>query len=102
MEELEKEYAKEIEFHNTGKLINTSAPAALSDEEELVRTDDQLWVEKYTSHRFFDLLTEEVTNRNVMTWMKSWDELVFPERSKVNLKMPDSLVSSQHDIKFKK
>ena len=40
MEELEKEYAKEIEFHNTGKLINTSAPAALSDEEELVRTDD--------------------------------------------------------------
>jgi len=67
----------------------------------MVPTDDQLWVEKYTSQRFFDLLTEEVTNRNVITWMKSWDEIVFPERSKVSLKLPDSIASAP-GIMFKK
>lgn len=53
--------------------------------------ESQLWVDKYTSEKFFDLLTEEVVNRNVLTWLKSWDEIVFPEKGKVSLKMPDSI-----------
>jgi chromosome transmission fidelity protein 18 len=40
--------------------------------------DHNLWVDKYTSKKFFDLLTDEVTNRNVLTWLKTWDEVVFP------------------------
>ncbi len=47
-----------------------------------------LWVDKYTSHKFFDLLTDEVTNRNVLTWLKTWDEVVYPNKPKVNLKIP--------------
>ena len=35
-----------------------------------------------------DLLTDDVTNRKVMTWLKSWDQLAFPDRSAVNLKPP--------------
>ena len=50
-----------------------------------------LWVDKYTSVRFFDLLTDEALNRNVLTWLKSWDEVVFPERAQVSLKLPDSV-----------
>ena len=37
-----------------------------------------LWIDKYNSKKFFDLLTDEVINRNVLTWLKTWDELVFP------------------------
>lgn len=52
---------------------------------------NKLWIDKYTSQKFFDLLTDEVLNRNVLTWIKSWDTVVFPERSKVNLRLPDSV-----------
>ncbi len=47
-----------------------------------------MWVDKYTSVKFFDLLTDDLTNRNVLTWLKSWDEVVFPEKPKINLKVP--------------
>lgn len=53
----------------------------------------QLWVDKYTSKKYFDLLTDEVTNRNVLTWLKTWDELVFPSNPKVSLRIPDSIKS---------
>ena len=64
------------------------------EEKELEIAKEQskeLWVDKYTSHRFFDLLTDEVTNRNVLTWLKTWDEVVYPNKPLVNLKMPQSM-----------
>lgn len=56
-----------------------------------LRVNPMLWTEKYTSYKFIDLLTDEVTNRNMLIWLKSWDEIVFPENGKLNLKMPDSM-----------
>ena len=55
-----------------------------------LRTNPMLWTEKYKSFKFFDLLTDEQTNRNVLTWFKSWDELVFDRN--INLKMPQSML----------
>ena len=40
------------------------------------KTENKLWIDKYTSLKFFDLLTDEITNRNVLTCLKSWDEVV--------------------------
>lgn len=54
-----------------------------------VQNDGKLWVDKYTSHKFFELLTDEAINRKVMTWVRSWDEHTFPERAHENLKPPD-------------
>ena len=51
-------------------------------------SDGQLWVDKYAPERYMDLLTDDVTNRKVMTWLKSWDSISFPERESVNLKPP--------------
>ena len=66
----------------------------------------QLWSDKYKSERFFDLLTDEAVNRNVLTWLKSWDEIAFPNKSKVNLKLPDIANTKQQmfkkDMSFKK
>ena len=44
-----------------------------------------LWLEKYKPKKYFELLTEERTNREIQTWVKSWDEIVFGRSNKVNL-----------------
>jgi chromosome transmission fidelity protein 18 len=40
-------------------------------------TRDSSWVKKYEPVSFFDLLTDEKHNREVLEWMKSWDPIVF-------------------------
>ena len=59
-----------------------------------LKTNPMLWAEKYRSYKFFDLLTDEALNRNVLTWLKSWDELVFPEKEVENLKAPAYLLKT--------
>ena len=63
-------------------------------------SEHSLWIDKYTSSKFFDLLTDEETNRKVMTWLKSWDSIVFPERSKVSLRPPE-LANKKFNNTFK-
>lgn len=41
--------------------------------------------------KFFDLLSDEVTNRNVLTWIKTWDEVIKPNHPKVNYSIPESM-----------
>jgi chromosome transmission fidelity protein 18 len=36
-----------------------------------------LWVEKYAPKGFLDLLSDELINREVVKWMKEWDQCVF-------------------------
>lgn len=36
-----------------------------------------LWVEKYRPKGYFDLLSDESTNRSLLTWLKMWDKVVF-------------------------
>ena len=50
-------------------------------------------MDKYDSAKFFDLLTDESVNRNVLTWLKSWDEIVFPSKERVSLRLPDSVLN---------
>lgn len=62
----------------------------ISESEEVVTrtTDGKLWCDKYTATKYMDLLTDDITNRKVMTWLKSWDDLAFPERETVSLRPP--------------
>ena len=53
-----------------------------------VVSDGKLWVDKYAPAKYMDLLTDDYTNRRVMTWLKSWDNLSFPQRGPTNLKPP--------------
>ena len=32
----------------------------------------EIWGNKYKPHKFQDLLTDELTNRNILTWLTSW------------------------------
>merc|ERR1712176_395958 len=37
----------------------------------------QLWTDKYSPKRIIDLLSAEKINREVTTWVKEWDHVVF-------------------------
>ena len=65
-------------------------------QEESKGVGKELWVDKYKSKKFFDLLTDEVTNRNVLTWLKTWDEIVFPSNPKVSLRIPENIIQKQN------
>jgi len=41
-----------------------------------------LWTEKYRARSFMDLVGDDLTNRQVLKWLKRWDPLVFPGVSK--------------------
>lgn len=38
---------------------------------------NSLWVDKYAPKGFADLLSQDETNRNVLKWVRGWDEQVF-------------------------
>ena len=54
-----------------------------SNRQDSVRTitpalgGSRLWVDKYAPRQFMDLLSDQQTNRLVLTWLKSWDDCVF-------------------------
>lgn len=41
----------------------------------------RLWVEKYAPVGFLDLLSDELINREVVKWVKTWDRCVFGNKS---------------------
>jgi chromosome transmission fidelity protein 18 len=43
----------------------------------------RLWTDKYNSKRFLDLLSDDLSNRKALTWLKSWDDIVFNRDGKV-------------------
>jgi len=49
---------------------------------EIPRDDNNLWLDKYKATKFHQLLTDEKLNRDLLTWLKSWDEIVFGIKKK--------------------
>ncbi|KAK4163217.1 putative chromosome transmission fidelity protein 18 [Cladorrhinum sp. PSN259] len=41
-----------------------------------------LWTEKYRARNFMDLVGDDLTNRQVLRWLKRWDPIVFPNSAK--------------------
>lgn len=41
-----------------------------------------LWTEKYRARNFVDLVGDDLTNRQVLRWLKRWDPIVFPHATK--------------------
>ncbi|RQM18917.1 hypothetical protein B5M09_009725 [Aphanomyces astaci] len=67
---------------------------------EAVKESD-LWLNKYSPRHFIDLLSDERTNREVLTWLKSWDPVVFPSKSSKapSKALPDQLKPPNADIR---
>ena len=60
-------------------------------------TDHQMWTEKYRAKKFTELVGDERTHRQVLRWLKTWDEIVFPGSTKPkSVKVFDDKEQSQH------
>eukprot|EP00054_Salpingoeca_dolichothecata_P013818 m.77326 g.77326 ORF g.77326 m.77326 type:complete len:966 (-) comp20672_c1_seq1:114-3011(-) len=45
------------------------------------QSDSSLWVDEFRPRRYIELVSDEDINRNVLRWLKSWDEQVFGRRA---------------------
>lgn len=61
----------------------------------------KLWVDKYRPKSYLDLLSDESTNRNLLTWLKMWDKMVFNRnfQSEKNLTDTQKLAASNFNKK---
>ncbi|XP_044253050.1 chromosome transmission fidelity protein 18 homolog [Tribolium madens] len=51
-------------------------------------SDKELWVDLYKPRKYFELLSDESTNRIMLRWMKLWDKVVFKRRPKIKPNKP--------------
>lgn len=64
-------------------LKRASSKAVETQEQEVIVVeptadkDTRLWVEKYKPRKYIDLLSDEMTNRSLLFWLKMWDKVVF-------------------------
>ncbi|KIX97362.1 uncharacterized protein Z520_06814 [Fonsecaea multimorphosa CBS 102226] len=58
----------------------------------------QMWTEKYRARKFTELVGDERTHRQVLRWLKEWDEVVFPGSAKLKSRraFDDNDPSQQH------
>lgn len=64
-----------IDFEYFSTRDNAAAENVVVDRSKIVR--DSEWVKKYEPSKFIELLTDDRINRNLLTWLKAWDPIVF-------------------------
>lgn len=68
-----------------------------------------LLLDKYKPKKYYELLTDEKVNREIQSWLKSWDEIVFPNEKNTKRKEFPIFPSNQnnyyekylHDLTYK-
>ncbi|KAI2635321.1 hypothetical protein GGS21DRAFT_75978 [Xylaria nigripes] len=63
-----------------------------------------LWTEKYRAKNFMDLVGDDLTNRQVLRWLKKWDPIVFPgaPRSRPALRRPGANAEAEEEKPHRK
>ncbi|XP_016956993.1 chromosome transmission fidelity protein 18 homolog [Drosophila biarmipes] len=74
--------AKEKIWQEASEIVLSRLEAEKEADVTLVSTDsntqpDRLWVDKYKPRKYIDLLSDEMTNRSLLYWLKMWDKVVF-------------------------
>ncbi|KAK1315216.1 hypothetical protein QJS10_CPA06g00029 [Acorus calamus] len=69
---------EKVEQEALNKALQASFGASNDPMDEAVPiSTEKLWVEKYAPSSFTELLSDEQTNREVLLWLKQWDNCVF-------------------------
>lgn len=62
-----------------------------------------LWVDLYKPRKYFELLSDESTNRVLLRWLKLWDKVVFNIRPKLkSIKINEKKIGNNNFNKFKR
>ncbi|KAL3273195.1 hypothetical protein HHI36_014650 [Cryptolaemus montrouzieri] len=79
---------------NDSEKINTQYEESTRSIEETpmeidrIEEDQNLWVDLYRPRRYLELLSDEMTNRVLLKWLKLWDKVVFNRRPKIRPPKP--------------
>jgi DNA repair exonuclease SbcCD nuclease subunit len=73
---LKREIAEETVERN----LNSQAQAFQVEDQAILNKEFQLWTDKYLPKSFFELLSDDKINREVLTWLKTWDPVVFKKK----------------------
>uniref|UniRef100_A0A6P4F1G0 Chromosome transmission fidelity protein 18 homolog n=1 Tax=Drosophila rhopaloa TaxID=1041015 RepID=A0A6P4F1G0_DRORH len=74
--------AKEKIWQEAGEIVLSRTTKESDPDVTLVATNSntepgRLWVDKYKPRKYIDLLSDEMTNRSLLYWLKMWDKVVF-------------------------
>ncbi|TDG42801.1 hypothetical protein AWZ03_010776 [Drosophila navojoa] len=73
--------AKQQVWQEANELVlrRMAPPTQLVNPEPVAPSVDtgRLWVDKYKPRKYIDLLSDEMTNRSLLYWLKMWDKVVF-------------------------
>ena len=72
----------ELNRLQTAALTRQMEPAPESHD----NNEAELWVEKYKPRSYIQLLSDDGTNRTLLSWLKLWDKLVFNKEVKLKPK----------------
>ncbi|KAA0197860.1 hypothetical protein HAZT_HAZT003547, partial [Hyalella azteca] len=64
------------------ELNQTTSELDAQEQEEDVDDESSLWTEVYKPTHYLHLLSDEMTNRSVLHWIKLWDKFVFGKEKK--------------------
>ena len=73
LDQAQRDFEKQEEARRGTEPEPEESPISISN-----KGSHQLWTEKYRAKRFTDLVGDERTHRQVLRWLKAWDETVFP------------------------
>ncbi|XP_017153477.1 chromosome transmission fidelity protein 18 homolog [Drosophila miranda] len=59
------------------RLAPDTQPAIAAPSTAVTAETGRLWVDKYKPRKYIDLLSDEMTNRSLLYWLKMWDKVVF-------------------------
>ncbi|XP_028395275.1 chromosome transmission fidelity protein 18 homolog isoform X2 [Dendronephthya gigantea] len=62
--------------------------------------EKSLWVDKYSPRSYMELLSDDGINRNLLSWLKLWDGVVFGKEKAKKKKNTDEKLANQKEKKF--
>ncbi|XP_022900126.2 chromosome transmission fidelity protein 18 homolog [Onthophagus taurus] len=75
---------KEAQENINKQFESTSNQESINPEEMLqIENNKDLWVEIYKPKKYYELLSDESTNRTLLKWLKLWDKAVFHRNPKI-------------------
>lgn len=83
-----KKFSEATKAFCEGNLDDTDQPAAASSSSQQAGQQN-LWVDKYSPKSFFELLSDEKVNIDVIKWVKSWDGIAHRKAAKQQQNSPE-------------
>ncbi|TIC31370.1 P-loop containing nucleoside triphosphate hydrolase protein [Wallemia mellicola] len=81
----------ETPVHKLITELNSLPSTSSVPTQKVASSDTRLWTDKYRPHKFTDLMGDDRLNRQVMSWLKEWDQCVFGKKT------ADSLYKRKRD-----